>query len=720
MMIRFPQPLLLAAMLLLTVCTLSGTSAALDLFEAPAGPAANAPIEVDAEELDYDKTGGRITAVGNVVIVCGVDELRADRVLVHINSGDAYALGNVRLRRGAQDIKSARLHYNFRTRVSSLDAPSVEAEPFRILADTVTRAADGKVVLNDAKVTTCVYKHPHSHYHVRSHRLTVVPGVSLRAKGAVWYFGRVPCFYLPYWYQSLDEQSGFRFYPGYRSRWGAYLLTSYRQRLSPSLRAEHHVDYRTERGFAIGEDLRWNVRDGFGDVSLYLLDDRNPMQNDRALDAADISSERYRIRVRHSQGFGERTHLLFQVNYLSDPLILSDFFDREYRHSRQPENYVSVSHRREAFTVTALANMRLNDFYGNVNRLPEVLLDVFRLQLGNSSFYYESQSSVTGLERVWEKGSNAEDYSAFRMDTGHTVYQPRRLAGWLNVVPRAGYRATYYSAAPVARVTGEGEDAETERIDGGALLRNVFEVGSEVSFKAFKRLPGTAEKPWRHVAEPYANYSFRLEPDVLPGELYQFDGTDQLDELHQVLVGMRNKLQTKRDGVAVDVADVNIYTTLRLNAAGGQEVLDLVSLDADFRPADWMLLRMDGAYSLDASALQRFNTRFLLNQEDVWSAGIEHRYRNGISSLLAMTATFHPNRNWSFNAFGRYEFEGSRLEEQGGYVQRKLDCLGIRLGGSVLPGYTRRDGTVRDDEYRILLELWLLAFPEMGLGARYR
>ena len=104
-------------------------------------------------------------------------------------------------------------------------------------------------------------------------------------------------------------------------------------------------------------------------------------------------------------------------------------------------------------------------------------------------------------------------------------------------------------------------------------------------------------------------------------------------------------------------------------------------------------------------------------REDLWRIGIEHRYRDSESNLLAADATFYPNQKWAFNIFGRYEFEESRLEEQGGYVQRKLDCLGIRVGASVLPGYTRSDGTEREDEYRVLLEVWLTAFPEVGLGS---
>ena len=134
-----------------------------DLAKPSAALDKNTPIEVDAEQLDYDKVSGRITASGNVIITCGLDELHADRVLVNMNTGDAYALGNVVLKRGDNETKGTKLQYNFRTRVCSLDDPEVNAEPFRVLAEKVTRAGQNEYVLHDAKVTTCVFKHPHSH-----------------------------------------------------------------------------------------------------------------------------------------------------------------------------------------------------------------------------------------------------------------------------------------------------------------------------------------------------------------------------------------------------------------------------------------------------------------------------------------------------------------------------------------------------------------------------
>jgi hypothetical protein len=43
----------------------------------------------------------------------------------------------------------------------------------------------------------------------------------------------------------------------------------------------------------------------------------------------------------------------------------------------------------------------------------------------------------------------------------------------------------------------------------------------------------------------------------------------------------------------------------------------------------------------------------------------------------------------------------------------------VRTGAGVMPGYTRDDGTQKDDEYQVRVEIWLTAFPEIGIGDRH-
>jgi len=738
------------AWLLVVALTVGGAPASLAQSAPPIAPVtkpsardAESPIEADADHLDYDHATGRMLAIGHVVIRRGADVLRADRVLVNTETGDAYALGNVVLTRGEGVLRGEKLHYNFKTRESGTEDVVVEAAPFRILAGAARKTQAGLYELSGARVTTCEHEYPFCHYHVSARRLVVCPGDYMKAYGSVWWFGRVPVMYMPYWYRDLNDESGFRFRPGMDSRMGPYLLSSYRHRVSPGLQLEHHLDIRAKRGLAFGEDVRWRGRDGYGDLMLYFADDQKPVAGDEDAAAADIDSSRYRVRLRHDQTHGPRTYSGFQATLLSDTDIEEDFFESAYRRSPQPENYYSLTHRGDAYTMHATARFRVNDFFENVNRLPELSLDLMRRQLGNSSFYYDSRTTAGFLQRVWPEHTGIDDYSTLRVDTEHMLYQPRRLLGWLNVVPRAGYRGTYFAAT---RGTETGEEVTngfvtnrvvsggvtnttvtsvattnitTEIFDAGHAFRSLPTLGIEMSFKAYRVLDANAPG-LRHVVEPYLNYTYTPEPDVLPDALYQFDGVDTLGEVHQTLVGVRNKIQTRRRGRPSDIVDVNLFTILNLAARGDQRLIENLFLDAEFDPTTWLSVRADGIFDVNAAIVNRFNSRILVRNEDRWDASLEHRYVYETASLLAGAFTFRPNRSWELNAFGRYEFEGGRFEEEGGYVQRNLDCMSVRVGGSVLPGYTRTDGTERDDEYRVMLEFWLTAFPDYSVRSRTR
>ena len=101
---------------------------------------ARAPIAVEsrADELGYDNKTGWISGRGNVVISRGSIVLKADRIRVNVNSGEAYAEGGVSLKRGEDLWTGDKLHYNFRTGEGDVGAMALKASPFHIAAEKIT------------------------------------------------------------------------------------------------------------------------------------------------------------------------------------------------------------------------------------------------------------------------------------------------------------------------------------------------------------------------------------------------------------------------------------------------------------------------------------------------------------------------------------------------------------------------------------------------------
>jgi len=407
-------------------------------------------IVVNADKLEYDRENNMVYAIGNVVVRKGQQVLRADRVDVNTDTEEAHATGNVSLVRspGEKPWTGAELKYNFGTKAGMVSDMSGASDPFFIDSEEAERLSDGTFRVNAASVSTCTNAPGHRHYHVKARDVQLVPDEYIKAKGAVLFAGPVPVFYFPYWKRSLKEDFGFRFYPGYTSRMGAFLLSSYRYRINSFLRAETHLDYRTERGVAFGQDFKWNDPDRFlwnGEMSAYFLDDQKPIDDDEDAATQDIENQRYRFKIEHSHTIGDRDYLLLNADYLSDTDILEDFFEDDYRGESQPDNYLVYTYRGDRYTVNLDIHKRLNDFYSDVDKLPELSVDFMRQQILESDFYYEGTTAGGFLEMLYKEGSDEEDYSAFRFDSAHMIYRPDRYMGFLNVIPRVGYRATYYS-----------------------------------------------------------------------------------------------------------------------------------------------------------------------------------------------------------------------------------------------------------------------------------
>lgn len=696
-------------------------------------------VSLLADKAQYDLDGNWATFIGNVVIRVRGQELRADRIRFNTETHQAQAFGRVTLIGPDGSVWSGdSLNVNLKEKAGSAGDLSVYYKPFRI------DAAKGEVLQNvyvaeDVVMTTCTNAPGHFHYQVCASRLRLRPDQDLTAHGAVPYLFGVPFFYWPYYWKDLKRHYGLRFEPGYRSRWGAYLLSSYKARIYRDeddrwVDSRTSVDMRSKRGLAYGERLNWYLQDaGTGWFSVYWLDDEED-----PLPRGVEDPERYRIRLNHALDLTPRDRVLLQGLYVSDDQFMRDFFEREHSEMSQPDNHLSYTHTGRDAAFGVIARPRLNDFYDQVERLPEGWLNLNQRELGDSGVYYESRNAVAFLRREFDERRDPlpEPYEATRADTLHLLNMPLKL-GFVNLVPRAGYRGTYYTESvetweeeeTVTTVatnalgqvaTTVSSQTVTRSRDAGATFRNVLELGTEASFKAYGMWTGDDGTLWRHVAEPYANYTYIPEPDVLPGELYQFDAIDEIDFTHVVRVGMRNRWQYKKGERAHEVAMVDVYGDVLLEPEEDEETLDRIVLDSEFRPATWMRWDVDAEYSVTDSELDTSSTRLML-WHDRFSTTMEYRYRVDRSSLALGAITWAVTPEWEVNVFGRYEFETSLVEEMGGYLQRSFDCIAFRLYGSVIPGYERSDGTEEEDDYRVSFVAWLTQYPpESVLESNWR
>lgn len=700
-------------------------------------------VDVQADRLSYDATRRLVLARGNVRVSRGTDWIVADEADVDNIHQIVVAHGNIELHYGENVWRGENVTYNFRTGQGDFGNFELFTPPFHITAQDSRRVSPSVTELEGVLLTTCDLEdsvNGSPEYSIRASSASILSNRIIRARNVRFHYGAIPFFWFPYVRGDANDFASFEFLPGFSSKWGVFLLSAYNYPLTESLKSRTSFDVRSKRGIGIGEDLIWeDPADTYeGALRLYYIHDNKPWRNDSQKQKREalIDEERYRIQLKDRSSITDRDTFYTTLNYLSDPWMLKDFFEDEYQHGMQPENRASLSHRGDLYTAGLQLNMRLNDFYGNVNRLPEAFLNFNRQQVFGSPFYYQGENTVSYLDRVFaddgkDETPQRDDYDAFRMDTSHMLYLPLRM-GFLSLVPRAGYRGTFYSKTKLTTIvtnmvsstdettglTTVSEKTETILDDGDAEWRSLPELGFETSFKAFGELlqgPIGIEEDHglRHVFEPYAKYTFRPEPDLTPDELWYFDAIDKLSNTNDVDIGIRNYLQTKISGKKLaDIRDLiylDTFATLNLDPDDekDEETFRSFTAELELKPFTGVSWNTEMVYDNYTNEVSDLNTTLRIRKTELIWFATQYRYKLNKREQVSVDLTLFPETHWEGRVYGRYDLEESHLDEYSVYFIHRTNCLGFGLGVRIRPDYDD-DG---EDDYTIWAQVWPLAFP---------
>ena len=655
--------------------------------------------------LDYDFKND-IGYGTNILVQYGGATLMADSVTLNQQTGEVMADGHVRIEEGDQIWVGEHIRYNFKTHQMQSEQfrtgkPPVFAQGGQLQGDTTNKTYHAR----HAFVTTDDVSDPA--IRVRSSHIKIVPGKYVEMWNAVLFMDGVPAFYFPYYRRNLGAHaSNFNFLPGYRSAYGPYLLSTYTWYLNDAVDGRIHLDYREKRGVGAGPDLNLHLGQwGEAEFKYYYLHDQHPDNSASSFtNLGAIPENRQRFYLGYQATPFTNLNLKALVNYQSDPLVLHDFFEGDYTANPQPNTFIEVNKYWNNWSLDVETTPRVNDFFDQVERLPDVKLTGFRQQIFDTPVYYESESSAgyyrrffAGTNALFATTNNPPAYSAARADSFHQLLLPYTFFGWLNVTPHVGGRFTWYS-----QESGPGgTNDETGRA--------VFNTGVGTSFKVSQLWAGATNSlltidGLRHVIEPSVNYVFVPRPTAPLSQLPQFDSAspsllllpvqfpdynniDSIDSENVIRFGLRNTLQTKRDGQFDNLLDWNVALDWRLTPGHDQNNLDepfsqqktfsdLYS-DLVFRPRTWVTLESQLRYDINGGDLNLAFHQLTLTPGERWSWGIGHWYlRNGFfgggGNMITSTLFYRLNDNWGFRMMHDYNFENGRLQEQDYTIYRDL------------------------------------------------
>ncbi len=507
----------------------------------------------------------------------------------------------------------------------------------------------------------------------------------------------------------------------------------------------------------------------------YFIHDDKPDLNRTTLDREPIDQDRYRIKLASYQFLTDDLFFKIDADKISDRYLLQDFYEGEFTKNPNPENVASLVYHQPSFITTLTVRYQANEFFDSTERLPELAFEAPRLPLGRSGVFYETSNTVGYLTRAFGNDSPLPEYSALRADSFHQFSLPETLFGWLNVDPRVGLRGTYYSRSAPANTPAyalqfandtsitsllsvspvNASDLQLKSQQDlrnqiaafkteGDIFRPVVNAGFDASFKLSRVYDDVETRALgldrvQHIVQPYVDFQFvedfgqgsrkllqfdRLLPttQLQPIDFPQFNSIDTIDENTAVRVGIRNRLQTKRDALTFNWMELdtffqaNIYQPDQVATfANTNQTFSNLFNQFTFRPLPWVNLTID-------SQLPVFNTKKGFTEVDTalqfqatsnLDFTVSHRYLDNNpffqnSSLLRLNVYYRIDDNWAAGFSERYEFAQRLLQAQSYTLYRDLTSFVASLGVTV-----RNNNGVSD--YGVVLNFTLKGIPKVSL-----
>ena len=767
----------------LLLCCLPGA------LRAQFGSFGDKPVEITADG-DTRFENGVAVADNNVQIHYNGTAIYADHAEYNPDTRDVLLLGNVRIYSGDSLFNGQRAFYNLETKQMRALEFDGSHTPLKFSSLSAKGFGTKQFVLRDSDLTTSDSSMPD--WHVHAHTIRLYPNDRVVLLNSTLYVGKVPIFWLPYVYSSLNHQ-GFQISPGYDSNWGGYVLSAYTFPIGSgdSFLATVRQDVRSLRGYAAGFDagLKFGKNDrNVGQfVSYYAFDQKASTKMGGPGELPETGQQnRYRVGFQQKLYLADDIYATFDMTKLSDRDFMQDFYPTENQTNPQPDNNITVTKLDDIYSLSLVTRWQMNNFQETTERKPEAAFDFKQEPLFGLPVFYDGTTALGQLNRNFANDSYGVDYGATRFDTFHQISAPQTLFGWLSTVPKVGIRGTFYSQGgsfqgsngtidsfPYAYTSPNGKyingspgiPVGNSLHTTGAVFRPIVNASLENSFKISRDFEGMQSR-WlgldglRHVFQPYSilsgvyaggpNVNQVLQFDRLlpnnpaaptksgfqpsstqlePLDLSQFAAVDTIDSWAIWRLGMRNRLQTRRDGETYDWFYLDTFADVNgVNPYMNGPVSNLNNR-LTFAPVSWFGLNFGSQIPLVSQGFTEFNSDFSIMPLRNLSFSVGTRYINNYNGTsndnqYPFSAFWRINDHWSFSASEIYNTTANTTSTSGSpqnsliyqryLIHRDLSSWVVSFGAEVRNNQAYGTQSAQT-QYGALLSFSLKDLPQVTL-----
>jgi len=486
-------------------------------------PAADQPLQINADQLEYVRATDTYEATGSVVIVQGPKRLTADRVTIRNLSGLVTAKGNVYLKDINSDLWAEEMELNLNTNAGVVTNGRLYFKDSNTLVTgrLLQRFSEDHFRVKNGSFTNCDAKDgeiPAWRFTFKDVDMNV--GDSLFAN-SVWLCVNdrpiipIPTFSYPI---QSDRKSGFLVpEDGYDSRFGLHLRQGYFWAISPSQDLTITPDYLSNRGYGGDLEYRYAIdRLSKGQWLVTFIED------------TVVGHGRAVLTGTHTQQVNPDLLVRAQVNYLTDRSYYNDLSNSGVlRALPSQESNLNINQRLTTGNLYFLGQYLQPVSVGGTQtfqRLPEIGNRLLNVSPFGGPFLFSMDTTGVNFARQEGFGYNRADimptFSSDVLQAGHVV----------GITPTLRLRETYYTKSVGSQGTGSDKSTHRETfwaaLEGTSRLSRRFALGEGHSLL--------------HTIEPSVIYEY--VPGTKQAEIIQVDDVDDLKKKNLITYMVRTRL----------------------------------------------------------------------------------------------------------------------------------------------------------------------------------
>jgi len=624
----------------------------------------DSPVILSADYIEYRREDRKVLARGNIKLQDREVTVECAEAIFDLERQIIEAEGGIALQDKKVTVRGSRISYDARTGRGVIYDASSFVDPWYCSGPKIERISEKELIIEEGYITSCELSSPH--YRLKAKEIRVLLGERISAHNVLMYAGKIPIFYLPFYWRSLRER---------RFKWGVKLGSNREEGFFAKTSLGYIFSERTSGTLLIDYMARKGV--GFGSrYDYHLQDELKGFLYGYYIKEKDTGQEWWRGEAEHWHKLGSDLFFQTKLDYMSNQRFNRIYNEEDWIPVKEElESYIALTRSRPSYTLRILGKRKdvwdddTDRFVNILGYSPQISFATNLLQIREGLLYYKFGGNYASS---YLKPYN---YVTREFQEGHYLNQTNiyfDLMNKLRLSPRASLN------------TEVGFQERWQDKDENWNRKNVFKNIYHTEANLHTRITRYFDTDLTHHFQQEQGEKTTLNKLSLLGRIRLLWLLEFTSSTGYNFIGDRN---------------------LRFD--------DLFSR-VDFAPSSLAAFYFEHSYDLNREKTANFQVEAIFGPgARKWSINTRLTFLEGLEGDpeqprrldLVNGFNFPLSKKWRTSLVTRYDIYNRELTEQGIHIYRDLHCWEVRLSWTKIPA-----------EEEIWLMVNLKVFPEERIG----